>query len=151
MARVDSSPVPTSRKRPGTVRRAAATSRSFSSSSRLLASPVRAEGEEAGEVVGGERLEASGESLEVEPAVRVERRDERRDHAAQRHGRQAAGVFLASACATRPSSFTSCGEKAPRKSLQTSTIAQSPASVRTGATIALPLTRPDLCPGRASR
>ena len=50
---------------------------------------------------------------EVESAVRPERRDERRDDAAESHRPQAAGVFFASACATLPRRWTGRFPKSP--------------------------------------
>ena len=106
--------------------RARGGSRSFS---------ARSESEEADKVRLGERSEADLEGRKVDEAVRVWSTAQRRDA-------QAAGVFRASVCVTRSRSLASGVEKASRKSLHTSRMAQRPASVRIGATIALPVVRP---------
>src|SRR5439155_15981862 len=105
--------------------------------------PVGSEDDVAGEVLGGVGLEVRFERGEIESAVGVERRDEGGKDSPQHGGRTyVAGVFLASAAATRSRSFTSWGVKASRKSLQISSVAHSPASVRMGATAALPVASP---------
>src|SRR6185503_6469363 len=96
---------------------------------------VAAEDEATPEVGRGVRLEVGLEGRKVHAAVLPEWGDERREDPGEL---QAAGVFRPRAALTRSRSFTSCGVNASRKSLQTSRMAQSPASVRTGATIALP-------------
>src|SRR6185295_4567697 len=96
-------------------------------------------------IVGGIGLEVRLEGAQVQPPVVAEGRDQRRDDSLEVHAHprgQAAGVFLPRAAATRPSSRMSWGEKASRKLLQTSRMAQRPASVRTGATTTLPVLRP---------
>src|SRR6185295_4495784 len=96
-------------------------------------------------IVGGIGLEVRLEGAQVQPPVVAEGRDQRRDDSLEVHAHprgQAAGVFLPRAVATRPSRRTSWGENASRKLLQTSRMAQRPASVRTGATTTLPLERP---------